>query len=115
MNVLMSLSNTHKATEFTKFLLEKRSRIIATSGTANYLRSKIMTWKIEDISALTKSPPLFEGRLKSLHSIIFSGLLYQRGHKDLDKIGAIPFDILNVNLYPFEKYVEKKDTYEKII
>ena len=75
-----------------------------------------MGFKCKDISKITKFKEMFDGRVKTLNSLIYSSLLYIRD----DKIHAKQFknlnfpkiDIVVVNLYPFEKF-SKKSKYEK--
>src|SRR3989475_575947 len=50
------------------------------------------------------------GRVKTLHPKIFAGILAPRGdEKDLADLGAVPIDLVVVNLYPFETTVAKPD------
>src|SRR5207247_4114265 len=48
------------------------------------------------------------GRVKALHPKIFAGILAPHGdEKDLADLGAVPIDLVVVNLYPFETTVAK--------
>jgi len=48
--------------------------------------------------------------VKTLHPKIFAGILAPRGdEKDLADLGAVPIDLVVVNLYPFEITVAKPD------
>ena len=77
-----------------------------------------MGFKCKDVSKITKTKEMFNGRVKTLNSLIYSSLLYIRE----DKIHAKQFknlnfpkiDIVVVNLYPFEKF-SKKSKDEKVV
>lgn len=89
---------------------------ISTGSTADKIRS--MGFKCKDVSKITKTKEMFNGRVKTLNSLIYSSLLYIRD----DKIHAKQFknlnfpkiDIVVVNLYPFEKF-SKKSKDEKVV
>src|SRR5207237_7523852 len=50
------------------------------------------------------------GRVKTLHPKIFAGILAPRGdERDLADLGAVPIDLVVVNLYPFETTAAKPD------
>ncbi|MDO9548336.1 MAG: bifunctional phosphoribosylaminoimidazolecarboxamide formyltransferase/IMP cyclohydrolase [Candidatus Marinimicrobia bacterium] len=77
--------------------------IFSTGGTYRTLEENgIVVHKIED---LTGFPEIMGGRVKTLHPLIFSGILADSnnsGHQeDLKKVGASGFQLLVVNLYPF--------------
>lgn len=89
---------------------------ISTGSTADKIRS--MGFKCKDVSKITKTKEMFNGRVKTLNSLIYSSLLYIRD----DKIHAKQFknlnfpniDIVVVNLYPFENF-SKKSKDEKVV
>lgn len=57
--------------------------------------------------------------MKTLHPKVFGGILYRREHlQDLGEIEQYeiePIDLVIVDLYPFEKYVQMGATPEEII
>ena len=79
-------------------------RIISTSSTSKFLKeNKIECTPIEDV---TKFPEMLDGRVKTLHPVVFAGILARGTDEDRKtlkehKIDEIDFVI--VNLYPFEK------------
>ena len=97
-------------------LAKHKFSFISTGSTADKIRS--MGFKCKDVSKITKTKEMFNGRVKTLNSLIYSSLLYIRD----DKIHAKQFKILNfpkidivvVNLYPFEKF-SKKSKDEKVV
>lgn len=97
-------------------LAKHKFNFISTGSTADKIRS--MGFKCKDVSKITKTKEMFNGRVKTLNSLIYSSLLYIRD----DKIHAKQFknlnfpkiDIVVVNLYPFEKF-SKKSKNEKVV
>ena len=97
-------------------LAKHKFNFVSTGSTADKIRS--MGFKCKDVSKITKTKEMFNGRVKTLNSLIYSSLLYIRD----DKIHAKQFknlnfpkiDIVVVNLYPFEKF-SKKSKDEKVL
>ena len=56
---------------------------------------------------------MLEGRVKTLHPRVHGGLLYKRGNAkheaEARECGFEPIDLVVVNLYPFEKTIQKPD------
>src|SRR5207245_10464168 len=64
----------------------------------------------EDRRGLPRAPLGLGWRVQTLHQTIFAGILAPRGdEKDLADLGAVPIDMVVVNLYPFEATVAKPD------
>ena len=84
---------------------------VSTGTTGDKIRS--MGFKCQDVSELTKFKELFDGRVKTLNPIIYSSLLYIRDNKNHKKqflsLNAPEIDIVIVNLYPFKKYIKKRN------
>jgi len=81
--------------------------VISTGSTAAALeRHGLGVTRVEE---LTGFPELLDGRVKTLHPRVHAGLLADRsqpGHQaELDEAGIAPFDLVVVNLYPFEETV----------
>tara|TARA_B100000575_G_scaffold180838_1_gene145186 strand:- start:1056 stop:1655 length:600 start_codon:yes stop_codon:yes gene_type:complete len=89
---------------------------ISSGSTANKIRS--MGFKCKDVSKLTNFREMFDGRVKTLSPLIYSSLLYIRENKTHTKqfklLNIPEIDIVVVNLYPFKKYLTKKDNNEMI-
>ncbi len=89
---------------------------ISSGVTGNKIRS--FGFQCVDISKLTKSKEMFDGRVKTLNHLIYSSLLYIRSNKDHIKqfhsLKIPEIDIVVVNLYPFKKYLKKQNK-EQII
>lgn len=103
-----------------KFLHEQNVTLYSTGGTQTFIENLgIPVVAVED---LTGYPSIFGGRVKTLHPVIFGGILYRRDDEgDVAqaaeyKIPAI--DLVVVDLYPFEDTVasgaSEQDIIEKI-
>jgi phosphoribosylaminoimidazolecarboxamide formyltransferase/IMP cyclohydrolase len=95
---------------FARGLAELDVELVASGGTAAYLEKKgIAVTPVED---LTEVPELLGGRVKTLHPRIHAAILARRDREDdsaaLDEHGIEPFDLVCVNLYPFEDVVSRR-------
>ncbi|MGP6219809.1 bifunctional phosphoribosylaminoimidazolecarboxamide formyltransferase/IMP cyclohydrolase [Caldiplasma sukawensis] len=111
MNILASVTNKNGLAEFIKGMDDVN--VYSTGGTQKYLNENGI--KSISIESLTGFRDIFDGRVKTLHPSIFSGLLYRDENdlKLLDKMGYVPFHMLICNLYEFEKFKESTEQ-EKI-
>jgi phosphoribosylaminoimidazolecarboxamide formyltransferase/IMP cyclohydrolase len=106
---LISLSDKTGIVELARELLALDVEIISTGGTAKLLRENNIA--VTEVSLYTGFPEMLDGRVKTLHPKIHAGLLALRnnpGHMQAlaeQNIGLI--DMLVVNLYPFEKIIQK--------
>ena len=86
-------------------------KFISTGSTGKRIRD--MGFKCRDISKITKHKEMFDGRVKTINPLIYSSLLYKREnefHKNQFLSIKVPeIDIVIVNLYPFHKYLKRKD------
>src|SRR5213594_960196 len=103
---LFSVSDKEGLVEFARGLRAVGFELIGTEGTAKTLKDAglpVMT--VADYTGLHEG---LGGRVKTLHPKIFAGILAPRGdEKDLADLGAVPIDLVVVNLYPFETTVAK--------
>ena len=85
--------------------------IIASSGTAAKIRA-LGYGKVREVSEYTGHPESPGGLLKTLHPKIHGGLLLDwdnREHRDyMERNGILPFDLVVINLYPFEETVNRR-------
>jgi phosphoribosylaminoimidazolecarboxamide formyltransferase/IMP cyclohydrolase len=85
----------------------KNIEIISTGGTKKFIEQ--LGIPVTEVSSLTAFPEIFGGRVKTLHPVVFGGIL-QRSHDSNDQSEAkqhhiLPLDLVVVDLYPFEKTV----------
>ena len=87
-------------------------KFISTGSTGNKIRD--MGFKCKDVSKITKYKEMFDGRVKTINPLIYSSLLYKRENefhkKQFLSLKVPEIDIVIVNLYPFHKYLNKKNT-----
>ncbi|MBP3191153.1 bifunctional phosphoribosylaminoimidazolecarboxamide formyltransferase/IMP cyclohydrolase [Natronogracilivirga saccharolytica] len=107
---LISVFDKSGIAEFARTLHELGIEIISTGGTAEILRENGL--KITDVSEVTNFPECLDGRVKTLHPHIHGGLLARPGKKDhadtLADLGIEPFELVVVNLYPFQDAITQK-------
>ncbi len=117
---LISAWDKDKVYNLAKALYENGTTIFASSGTAGFLEDKGI--KVQDVSELTGFSSLLQGRVKTLHPKIFGGLLAKTDNQehleDLKSFEIPKFDLILVDLYPFEKAfnegVDEEDLLEMI-
>ena len=86
-------------------------RIYSTGGTFTAIQKMLGTGSrnLISVSDYTGQPEMQGGLVKTLDFRIYLGLLsetYNPAHRtDLERTGAVPFDLVVVNLYPFQKTV----------
>ncbi|MEN3044317.1 MAG: bifunctional phosphoribosylaminoimidazolecarboxamide formyltransferase/IMP cyclohydrolase [Candidatus Hydrothermales bacterium] len=96
---LISVYDKSKIELISKFLIERKFEVYATSGTKKYLEEKgIIVKGLDDLGIDTEG--IAQGRIKTLHPLILQ--------KILDKKEEV-FEVVIVNFYPFyEKLKELK-------
>ncbi len=80
---------------------------VSTGGTRTFIESLGIT--CEAVEDLTGYPSILGGRVKTLHSKIFGGILARRDHEEdrsqTTEYGIPEIDLVIVDLYPFEDTV----------
>jgi len=115
-NVIISVYDKTDLDIIANFLIKKKFTIYSTGGTSEFLKKNNIPYI--EISKYTKQKEILGGRVKTLHPKIFGGLLgtRSRGHqKELKSEKIINFDMLIVNLYPFEETIKKTKKSNEII
>ncbi|DAC42766.1 MAG TPA: bifunctional phosphoribosylaminoimidazolecarboxamide formyltransferase/IMP cyclohydrolase [Candidatus Thalassarchaeaceae archaeon] len=101
---LISVYHKEGIAEFARDLVDLGWILLSTGGTARLLREAGL--EVKDVSEATGHPECFDGRVKTLHPAVHSGLLARRNNSDdmetLESLGYAPIDLVCVNLYPFE-------------
>jgi len=106
---LLSVSDKQGIVELATTLHQHGVELVATGNTAALLKDNGLP--ITDVSTCTGFPELLSGRVKTLHPAIHAGLL-AAGSKDqamMEQYGILLFDLLVVNLYPFENTIQNAD------
>lgn len=108
---LISVSNKEGIVQFAKELSNLKIEILASGGTAKLLKENGI--EVIEISSYTGFPEMLDGRVKTLHPKIHSGILAIRENKEhmqkLKEHSIKTIDLVVVNLYPFEKTIEKEN------
>ncbi len=102
--VLISVYDKSGIVELGKGLSSLGYEIVATGGSCDVLRKARIN--VVEVSKITGFPEVLDGRVKTLHPAIHSGILAKRNKKHLSEIKRqkiSPIDIVIVNLYPFEE------------
>ncbi len=106
---LISVYEKEKIEKIASALKRAGWEIISTGGTAAFLKGKNI--QVSEVSAITKFPEILDGRVKTLHPLIFGPVLARKtaGHlKQLQEFAAGKIDLVIINFYPFEAALEKK-------
>ena len=94
--------------DIVKTLSENNVKIYSTGGTYNFITD--LGIKAEKVEDLTTYPSILGGRVKTLHPLVFGGILARRDNDtDLDQMkqyGIPEIDMVVVDLYPFEETVK---------
>ncbi|MCY9515128.1 bifunctional phosphoribosylaminoimidazolecarboxamide formyltransferase/IMP cyclohydrolase [Paenibacillus apiarius] len=115
---LISVSDKTGVVEFARALAEAGVQLISTGGTKSLLEQAGVP--VTGISDVTGFPEILDGRVKTLHPAVHSGLLAVRSNeehrKQLEELGLSTIDMVIVNLYPFQQTIAKPDvSYEDAI
>ncbi len=106
---LISVSDKSGIAEFAKRLKNLGVEIFSTGGTSKFLAENGVSSR--DVAEYTGFPEVMDGRVKTLHPKIFGGILARRDHvQDMESIDdheILLFDLVVVNLYPFESTVQR--------
>ena len=100
---------------FAQGLADLGVEIVASGGTAAYIAD--LGIDVVPVEELTEIPDLLGGRVKTLHPSIHAGILARRRlEADLDELREHEirtFDLVCVNLYPFESVTSKRNVREE--
>jgi phosphoribosylaminoimidazolecarboxamide formyltransferase / IMP cyclohydrolase len=114
---LLSVSDKTGLIAFARALAGHGIELVSTGGTKNALADAGIA--VIDVSDLTGSPEMMDGRVKTLHPKVHGGLLAIRDNAEhlaaMRTHGIAPIDLLVVNLYPFEATVAKGAGYDDCV
>ena len=114
---LISVSDKKNLKPLLKVLKKNKIRIISSGGT--YKEIKKLNFKCLEVSKFTNSSEILEGRVKTLHPKLHSGILNKRDNKshqnEMKQNSFENIDLVIVNFYPFENTLKKTNNHDKII
>lgn len=112
---LISVYDKSGILDLVNFLRSKDVEIISTGGTFKYLKENNV--EVIEISEVTGSCEMLDGRVKTLHPIIHGGILAIRDNKEhmntLKERNINTIDMVVVNLYPFFEKVKEDLSFEE--
>ncbi len=116
-SAIISVSDKSNLKPLLTVLKKYKIKLISSGGT--YKEIKNLKFKCSEISDFTGFKEILDGRVKTLHPKIHSGILNIRNkishQKDLKNNNFENIDLVIVNFYPFEKTLSKTKNHKKII
>ncbi len=116
-NALISVFHKDGLIAVLEILKRFNIQIITTGGSFQYIVEAGFLAKT--VESFTDYPSIFGGRVKTLHPIIFGGILYRRDlisdQKQAVDFNIPPIDLVIVDLYPFEKTLSQTSEESEII
>ena len=112
---LISVSDKMGLVDFAKGLCTAGIEIYSTGGTRTHLEKEGIP--VIDVADYTGFPEMMDGRLKTLHPKIHGGILCRRDNiSDMNALvehNIKTFELVVINLYPFEATVAKEGVTEE--
>lgn len=112
---LISVYDKTNLLPMAQFLQSRAVEILSTGGTYKFLKENGIA--VTEVSDVTGFEEVLDGRVKTLHPVIHSGILAVRDNKEhmktLRRKEIVPIDIVIVNLYPFFHKVEEAISFEE--
>lgn len=84
--------------------------ILSTGGTSRYLQEHGID--VLEVSGITNFPEILDGRVKTLHPLVFGPILAKKTPEhleQLEKFSVPKIDLVAVNFYPFEDALQKQE------
>ena len=104
---LISVYDKTRLEEIGKALADSGIEILSTGSTAKTLTAAGIS--VTEISTVTGFPEIMDGRVKTLHPTIHSGILADQNNSEhmsaIKELGIEPFDLIIINLYPFAETI----------
>ena len=109
---LISVYDKKGIKDICETFLKFNINIISTGTTAKHITN--LGYKCRSVTSFTKFKEILDGRVKTLHPKLHASLLFDRennNHIDAFKNLKFPvIDFIVVNLYPFKKYINSKNS-----
>lgn len=115
--VLISVSDKTGILDLAKELQSFGYDIVSTGNTCKYLVENGIC--AQEVSSVTNFTEILNGKVKTLHPKIFGGILADTtNNAEIDELKQneiVPFDMVIVNLYPFEQNSQKEYQTDEIL
>lgn len=105
---ILSVYDKQGLVPFAQALAELGWELVASGGSSRTLVEAGLV--VRDVSAVTGSPEMLGGRVKTLHPAVHGGILARNLPEDVQDLAAnniTPVDLVVCNLYPFEQTIAK--------
>ena len=106
-SALISVFDKNNLEPLIKELVNKDVTLYSTGGTKDFIQN--LGYQVFAVEDLTGYPSILGGRVKTLHPKIFGGILKRSNNEndsiEIKKFQIPSFDLVVVDLYPFEKTV----------
>ena len=115
-SALVSVFHKDGLDNIVRSMADHNIEIYSTGGTLDYIES--LGLSVKSVESITDYPSILDGRVKTLHPKVFGGILAKRNQdhlSQLEKYNIPTFDLVIVDLYPFEKTVLETQDESKII
>lgn len=116
-SALISVFSKDQLEPVIKKLNELNVHLYSTGGTKDYIEN--LDVAVTSVESLTGYPSILGGRVKTLHPKVFGGILGRRDNEDdqqqLREYEIPQFDLVIVDLYPFEETVASGASEQEII
>lgn len=122
----VAISNTHALISvFNKSGIDKVAlqlqksgyQILSTGGTATHLQKS--GCKVQQVEDLTHYPSILGGRVKTLHPLVFGGILgrtdVESDCREMEQHHIPTINIVIVDLYPFQETLQQEAEHQDII
>ncbi|WP_347861449.1 bifunctional phosphoribosylaminoimidazolecarboxamide formyltransferase/IMP cyclohydrolase [Salimicrobium sp. PL1-032A] len=112
---LLSVSDKQGLETFAKELSDLGYELVSTGGTKRAIEAAGID--VRSISDVTGFPEIMDGRVKTLHPAVHSGLLAKRNNEDhkrqMEELDLTMIDLVAVNLYPFKETIANPEVTEE--
>ncbi|SDS31243.1 bifunctional phosphoribosylaminoimidazolecarboxamide formyltransferase/IMP cyclohydrolase [Corynebacterium timonense] len=114
---LVSVYDKTGLDELARALSEAGVDIVSTGSTAKRIAEAGVA--VTEVADVTGFPEVLEGRVKTLHPSVHAGILADLRKEDhaaqLRELGVEPFQLVVVNLYPFEETVASGASFDECV
>lgn len=116
-HALISVFNKSGVDEVALHLQKAGYQILSTGGTATHLEKA--GCPVEQVENLTQYPSILGGRVKTLHPLVFGGILgrteMESDRREMEQHQIPTIDVILVDLYPFRETLQKEAAHQDVI